>query len=336
MSLVSVNLITLVISTCFLVFSNGQLRVGFYSSTCPNAEDIVNSVVREAFLVDNNMAAILLRLHFHDCFVNVIIGLTLLPLSFLLIFLPIIWKTRERHAFGHQGVNGFDVIEKAKSQLERVCPGVVSCADIVAMAAQRFYLIESNGPSYQVPTGRRDGRVSNVSFASNMPEVNESIQSLKAKFLQKGLNEKDLVLLSAAHTIGTTACFFMTDRLYNFPTEGAGSDPSINPRFLPELKSKCPQNGDVNTRLPMDIGSSLRFDSQILRNIREGFAVLQSDAKLYDDEVTRRIIDSYFGFLSSIFGPSFETDFVNSILKMGTLGVNTGFSRRDQTSLQGF
>ncbi|KAI3849266.1 hypothetical protein MKX03_001665 [Papaver bracteatum] len=312
MSLVSVILITFVMSTHFLVFSYGQLRVGFYSSTCPNAEDIVNSVVREAFLVDNNMAAILLRLHFHDCFVNGCDGSILIE-----------GQTRERHAFGHQGVNGFDVIEKAKSQLERVCPGVVSCADIVAMGA-RDSISLSNGPSYQVPTGRRDGRVSNVSFASNMPEVNESIQSLKAKFLQKGLNEKDLVLLSAAHTIGTTACFFMTDRLYNFPTEGGGSDPSINPRFLPELKSKCPQNGDVNTRLPMDNGSPLRFDSQILRNIREGFAVLQSDAKLYDDEVTRRIIDSYFGFLSSIFGPFFETDFVNSILKMGSLGVNTG------------
>ncbi|RZC60360.1 hypothetical protein C5167_022110 [Papaver somniferum] len=300
MALISVIVITL-ISTSFLGFSYGQLRVGFYSSVCPKAEEIVSSVVREAFLVDNNMAAILLRLHFHDCFVN--------------------GQNAERHAFGHQGVNGFDVIERAKSQLERVCPGVVSCADIVAMAA-RDSISLSNGPRYQVQTGRRDGRVSNVSSASIMPEVNESIQQLKSKFLQKGLSEKDLVLLSAAHTIGTTACFFMTDRLYNFPT--TGSDPSINPRFLPELKSRCPQKGDVNARLPMDHGSPLRFDSQILRNIRDGFAVLQSDAKLYDDKVTRGIIDSYFGILSSVVGPSFEADFVDSIVKMGRLGVNTG------------
>jgi peroxidase len=47
-----------------------------------------------------------------------------------------------------------------------------------------------------VPTGRRDGQISSLSLAAEMPEVSDTIQQLKAKFFQKGLTEKDLVLLS--------------------------------------------------------------------------------------------------------------------------------------------
>lgn len=56
--------------------------------------------------------------------------------------------------------------------------------------------VEANGPSYEVPTGRRDGLVSNISLADDMPDVSDSILQLKAKFLRKGLSDKDLVLLS--------------------------------------------------------------------------------------------------------------------------------------------
>lgn len=69
----------------------GQLMVGFYGETCPQAEPIVRNVVREAILSDTNMAPVLLRLHFHDCFVEVLFSLSLL----LLFFIQVILKKKE-------------------------------------------------------------------------------------------------------------------------------------------------------------------------------------------------------------------------------------------------
>ncbi|AES63387.1 peroxidase 43 isoform X2 [Medicago truncatula] len=256
--------------------SKSQLHVGFYSNTCPQVESTVHDVVREAVLFDRTKAAVLLRLHFHDCFVEGCDGSILINTT----------QNPEKTAFPHAGVKGFEVIERAKAQLEASCPGVVSCADIVALAA-RDAIVMANGPAYQVPTGRRDGFVSDKSLAGNMPDVNDSIQQLKTKFLNKGLTEKDLVLLS-------------------------------------ELKARCPKDGDVNIRLAMDEGSDLKFDKSILKNIREGFAVLASDARLNDDFVTKSVIDSYFNPINPTFGPSFENDFVQSMVKMGQIGVKTG------------
>jgi peroxidase len=48
-----------------------SLSFDMYFMTCPQAEDIVRSGVEQAVAADPRMAASLLRLHFHDCFVNV-------------------------------------------------------------------------------------------------------------------------------------------------------------------------------------------------------------------------------------------------------------------------
>jgi hypothetical protein len=48
-----------------------ELDIAFYDFTCPDALAIVQRAVHTAMQDDARMPASLLRLHFHDCFVNV-------------------------------------------------------------------------------------------------------------------------------------------------------------------------------------------------------------------------------------------------------------------------
>lgn len=58
-------------SLILLYPSNGQLNATFYSNTCPNVSSIVKNAVQQALQSDSRIGASLIRLHFHDCFVNV-------------------------------------------------------------------------------------------------------------------------------------------------------------------------------------------------------------------------------------------------------------------------
>ena len=48
-----------------------RLRVGYYKKTCPGAEYIVKTVVEKALKSKPGLGAGIIRLAFHDCFVQV-------------------------------------------------------------------------------------------------------------------------------------------------------------------------------------------------------------------------------------------------------------------------
>lgn len=54
-----------------LGLNNYILGPSFYETTCPNVSSIVRNVVEKAQLNDHRVGPKLLRVHFHDCFVNV-------------------------------------------------------------------------------------------------------------------------------------------------------------------------------------------------------------------------------------------------------------------------
>lgn len=61
-----------VVAALMLASSHAQLNPFFYAYTCPQLPFIVADVIARALQTDERAAAKLIRLHFHDCFVNVI------------------------------------------------------------------------------------------------------------------------------------------------------------------------------------------------------------------------------------------------------------------------
>lgn len=65
-------IIPLILCVCLMVGSvSAQLSSTFYDTTCPNVSSVVHGVVEQALQNDDRAGAKLIRLHFHDCFVDV-------------------------------------------------------------------------------------------------------------------------------------------------------------------------------------------------------------------------------------------------------------------------
>ncbi|XP_019706618.2 peroxidase 56 [Elaeis guineensis] len=310
-------------SVLFLLDSaNAQaLKVGFYKNSCPYAEAIVRKAVAGYFSQDPTVSGPLLRLHFHDCFVRGCDGSVLLNST----------KTNlaEKDAMPNQSLDGFYVIDAAKEALEKACPGIVSCADIVALAARDAVSLATRSVGkgswmasnnlWEVPTGRRDGLVSVASEAlANLPSPYAEITQLKASFAAKGLSAKDLAILSGAHTIGNSHCYSFERRLYNFTGKG-DTDPTLDPKYAIKLRSQC-KPGDETTTVEMVPGSSTTFDTTYYKLVVRRRGLFHSDEALLQDKETRDYVYSRLDSPKS----SFFFDFGVSMVKMGQIGVLTG------------
>ncbi|KAJ9687120.1 hypothetical protein PVL29_015826 [Vitis rotundifolia] len=289
-------LFLLLIATAAALVQGQGTRVGFYSRTCPQAESIVQKTVQSHFQSNPTIAPGLLRMHFHDCFVQGCNASILIDGSSI-----------EKTAGPNRLLRGYDVIDDAKAQLEAACPGVVSCADILALAA-RDSVVLTKGLMWKMPTGRRDGRVSLASDVNNLPGPRDSVEVQKQKFADKGLNDQDLVTLVGGHTIGTSACQAFRYRLHNFSTTTAnGADPSMDATFVTHLQALCPANGDASRRIALDTGSSDTFDASFFTNLKNGHGILESDQKV-----------------RGLRGLNFNVEFGRSMVKMSNIGVKTG------------
>lgn len=101
----------------------------------------------------------------------------------------------ERRANVSKTLRGFEVIDDIKAELEKECPETVSCADILAAAA-RDATVLLGGEYWDVPLGRKDGRVSIGKEADIVPMGHDNVTTLLEFFQSMGLEVSDLVILS--------------------------------------------------------------------------------------------------------------------------------------------
>ncbi|KAK9175123.1 hypothetical protein WN944_027129 [Citrus x changshan-huyou] len=298
---------TIIVSMLLLIISTqseAQLSPTFYDATCPSALNTIRTGIRNAVSRERRMSASLIRLHFHDCFVQGCDASILLDDSSSI--------DSEKNALPNfKSARGFEVIDSVKSQLERVCPGVVSCADIVAVAA-RDASFAVGGPSWTVKLGRRDSTTASRSLAENLPSFTDGLDKLISTFATKGLNARDLVALSGAHTLGQAQCAFFRDRIYS-------NQSNIDAGFASTRRRQCPANGGDSNLSPLDLVTPNSFDNNYFKNLIQKKGLLASDQVLFSGGSTDSIVDEYSKNPSK-----FKSDFAAAMIKMADISPLTG------------
>ncbi|XP_074285022.1 peroxidase 1-like [Silene latifolia] len=298
----------------FIAISSATgLKTDYYKYSCPNVEKISKRITEQYVGHTPNLAPGLLRMNFHDCIVR---GC---DASLLLDPTPSNNQT-EKDAVPNVTLRGFEVVDAIKGALEKECPGVVSCADVLSLAA-RDAVVTIKGPWWKVTLGRKDGKISLASEAlANIPSPFSNITTLTQNFAAVGLTKKDLVVLSGAHTIGIGHCFIIQGRLYNFTGKG-DTDPTLSPSYAAFLKSRCPKVvGDSKSFVFMDRITPKVFDKKYFTMVTQHRGLFQSDAALLDDSETKTYLETQV----SSYGSTFAKDFAESMTKMIEIGVLTG------------
>ncbi|BAF11973.1 peroxidase 70 [Oryza sativa Japonica Group] len=285
--------------------ASGQLSTTFYASSCPTALSTIRSAVNAAVAREPRMGASLLRLHFHDCFVQGCDASILLADNATF--------RGEQGAFPNvNSLRGFEVISSIKMQLEASCRQTVSCADILAVAA-RDSVVALGGPSYPVELGRRDGMTTNQTMANtNLHPPTTDLGNFVTSFAGKGLSPTDLVVLTGAHTVGVAQCTNFRSRLYG--------ESNINAPFAASLRASCPQAGGDTNLAPLD-STPNAFDNAFFTDLIAGRGLLHSDQELYrgDGSGTDALVRVYAA------NPArFNADFAAAMVRMGAIRPLTG------------
>ncbi|KAK6912051.1 hem peroxidase [Dillenia turbinata] len=266
------------------------LELHFYANRCPNAEMIVKQELRRSMLNDTSTAAALLRLAFHDCQVNVCDASILLKNTD--------GTTNEIGSDKNFGIRKLNIIHEIKSLIEKICPQIVSCADIIQLAAREAIFL-TGGPYVQVLTGRRDSVfASEESADKELPTADISVEEFIDIFQQKNIN-----LEAGSHTLGIGHCRNFVNRLKQ------GTNPTMSPYFGLMLKKICSDPSLTDIAFATNDATTLSFDNQYFLDILNGRGLLKIDSDIAGDPRTRPYVIQ-FGSNGQLFFQKFASGFL--------------------------
>ncbi|KAM0884537.1 hypothetical protein ACQ4PT_030929 [Festuca glaucescens] len=281
------------------------LSYAYYYKTCKGAEKIVRDVVQAEIKRNRGIGAGLIRLFFHDCFVQGCDASVLLDKT---------QSNEQTEKFGLPNIGslrGFEVIDKIKTKLEAKCKGVVSCADIVAYAGRdATYFLSNKKVYFEMPAGRYDGRISSANETLfNLPPPFVNVTVLEAMFAAKGLSLDEMVTLSGAHTVGISHCSSFGDRL----PRNASDPMAMNSRFAKSVTRKCRSGSSM---VDQDIYTPNTLDNRYYKNVLNHEVLFTSDAMLESSKTNYLVKQNLKPYV-------WETKFKQAMRKMGSIGVKT-------------
>ncbi|GFP94042.1 peroxidase 55 [Phtheirospermum japonicum] len=301
----------------------GQLEENFYRSSCPNVEDIVRKSVITKIIQTPITIPATLRLFFHDCFVE---GCD----ASILIASPN--NDAEKDAKDNLSLagDGFDTVIKAKQAVEAQCRAMVSCADILAIAARDVVFL-AGGPTFNVELGRRDGLISRASrVAGHLPEPEFDLAQLNAMFGKNNLSQTDMIALSGSHTLGFSHCDRFSKRIYSFSRTNP-IDPTLDPNYAQQLISLCPKNAPSDVVVNLDPVTPATFDNVYFQNLIDRKGLFTSDQVLFTELASQSTVKDFANDSGR-----FNVSFVTAMRKLGRVRVKTGDQGEIRTDCTAF
>lgn len=282
----------LILCSCYLLAgaAGEELRLGYYGGSCPRAEEIVKEQVTQLYHKHGNTAVSWVRAIFHDCMVKSCdASLLLLSSSSPREAGGGKKKKSEQEAGRSFGMRNFKYIDVIKAAVERECPGTVSCADILALAA-RDGVAMLGGPRVAMLTGRRDSRQSYYDEVErSIPNHNDSVSVVLSRFAAMGVDAEGAVALLGAHSVGRVHCFNLVGRLY------PEIDATMDPAYGAYLRGRCPTaEAKEDTRdvaySRNDRATPMILDNMYYKHLLARKGLLLVDQQLADDPRTKPFV----------------------------------------------